>query len=96
MPTLPWRVGRKLGRAVYLDERCIGLLDDAELARAVVEGLALLDELADAAAPPGWRARLIAWRVRVRRLRLAALRRQRRSEAARAPRARRAPRLARE
>lgn len=73
----PWRVGRNLGRTLYLDDECVGMLDDARLARALVEGLALLDELAERElAPDGWRTRLIEWRLRMRALRLQALRRR--------------------
>jgi hypothetical protein len=75
-----WRVGRKLGRTLYLDDRCVGMLDDPELARAVVDGLMLLDELDELGEGDGgerWRVRLVVWRLRVRALRLEALRRRR-------------------
>lgn len=70
-----WRVGKTLGRTLYLDDRCIGMLDDARLARVLVEGLALLDELGDGDGGDLWRARLTVWRLRLRALRLEALRR---------------------
>lgn len=73
----PWRVGRNLGRTLYLDDECVGMLDDARLARVLVEGLSLLEELAEReVSPDGWRTRLIAWRLRVRALRLEAVRRR--------------------
>lgn len=93
-----WRVGKTLGRTLYLDEQCVGMLDDPRLARAVVEGLALLegDDLGD---DDLWRARLTVWRLRVRALRLEALRRRSPGDEGAAPprarAARRAPRLAR-
>lgn len=45
--TLPWRVGRKLGRTIYQmvgdqpsdDDVCIGMMDTAELARWVVNAV---------------------------------------------------------
>jgi hypothetical protein len=37
-----WRVGRKLGRTLYLDGVCIGMLDDARVAALVVEALEML------------------------------------------------------
>jgi hypothetical protein len=74
-------VGRKLGRTLYLDERCVGMLDDARLARALVEGLTLLDDLDESSLDvdgPGdrWLSRLAVWRLRVRAVRLEALRRR--------------------
>src|SRR4051812_44728392 len=94
-----WRVGKSLGRTLYLDEQCVGMLDDARLARAVVDGLALLEELDDGADGDRCRARLTVWRLRVRALRLEALRRRLPGDEGTAPppprAARRAPRLAR-
>ena len=34
-----WRTGRKLGRTLYLDEVCVGMVDTPELARAIVEAM---------------------------------------------------------
>lgn len=87
-----WRVGRKLGRTIYLDDRIAGMLDDERLAGAVVEGLALLETLGEGDGGDGWRRRLAVWR-----LRLEALRRDRSRAAlqARARAARRARPLAR-
>jgi hypothetical protein len=31
-----WRVGRKLGRTLYKDDICVGMVDTPELARAIV------------------------------------------------------------
>lgn len=72
-----WRVGKQLGRTLFLDERCVGMLDDPRLARAIVEGLALLDELGDGDRGEGWRARFTVWRLGLRALRLDAFRRHR-------------------
>lgn len=38
--TVPlWRVGRKLGRTIYYDDNCVGMLDNAGVARRVVDRL---------------------------------------------------------
>jgi hypothetical protein len=87
-----WRVGRKLGRTLYLDELCIGMLDDPELARAVADGLALLEELGEGDL---WQVRLVVWRLRLRALRLAALKQRPPPAAPRARSRRRGPPLAR-
>lgn len=34
-----WRVGNKLGRTIYRDDVLVGMLDDVDLARAVVDVL---------------------------------------------------------
>lgn len=34
-----WRVGRKLGRTLYIGDRCIGIVDTPELAAEIVEGV---------------------------------------------------------
>lgn len=89
-------MGKQLGRTLYLDDQCIGMLDDPRIARALVEALVLLDELGDGDGGDRWRARLIVWRLRVRALRLEALRRRLRDGTPpRARAARRAPPLAR-
>ena len=31
-----WRVGRKLGRTLYVGEQCVGMVDTKELAAAIV------------------------------------------------------------
>jgi hypothetical protein len=88
-------VGRKLGRTLYLDERCVGMLDDPELARAVVDGLVLLEELGEGDGGDLWRVRLVVWRLRLRALRLDALRQRPPPAASRARSRRRGPPLAR-
>ena len=35
----PWRVGRSLGRTIYLDNACVGLVDTPELAASMVGSL---------------------------------------------------------
>jgi hypothetical protein len=77
----PWRVGRKLGRTLYLDEVCVGMLDDQQIAAVVVEGLGLLGA---GAGGVEWHERVAAWRQR-----LEALRRGRSQAEARRPRAKR-------
>lgn len=32
-----WRRGRKLGRTLYKNEQCVGIVDDADLAEEIVE-----------------------------------------------------------
>ena len=32
-----WRVGRKLGRTLYKDEVCVGMVDSPELAKAICD-----------------------------------------------------------
>lgn len=34
-----WRVGRKLGRTLYIDDQCVGMVDTPELAAAIVGSL---------------------------------------------------------
>lgn len=34
-----WRVGRKLGRTLYRDEHCVGMVDTPELAAEIVSAL---------------------------------------------------------
>jgi len=34
-----WRVGRKLGRTLYKDEVCVGMVDTKELAEAIVNAM---------------------------------------------------------
>jgi len=34
-----WRVGRKLGRTLYLDNEVVGMVDNGELAEAIVRDL---------------------------------------------------------
>ena len=34
-----WRVGRKLGRTLYLDDECVGMVDSPELAEEIVEAM---------------------------------------------------------
>ena len=46
--TQRWRVGRKLGRTLYKDDRCVGMVDTPELAAEIV---AAMNEAADAPAP---------------------------------------------
>jgi hypothetical protein len=36
MSEFRWRVGRKLGRTLYRDDRCIGMVDTPELAAEIV------------------------------------------------------------
>jgi hypothetical protein len=31
-----WRVGRKLGRTIYINDVCIGMVDDVETAKLIV------------------------------------------------------------
>ncbi len=80
-----WRVGRTLGRTLYLDGVCIGMLDDPRLAALVVEGLALLlDDESDADRS---HAKVTVWRLRLRALRVEMLRARGRSRGARRARA---------
>lgn len=34
-----WRVGRTLGRTLYVDDKCVGMVDTPELAAAIVEAM---------------------------------------------------------
>lgn len=34
-----WRVGRKLGRTLYRDDICVGMVDNPELAAEIVEAM---------------------------------------------------------
>ena len=34
-----WRVGKSLGRTLYCDEHCIGIVDTPDLAAAIVEAM---------------------------------------------------------
>jgi len=34
-----WRVGRKLGRTLYRDEVCVGMVDTPEIALAIVHAM---------------------------------------------------------
>lgn len=34
-----WRVGRKLGRTLYKDDVCVGIVDNAELATVIVRAV---------------------------------------------------------
>jgi hypothetical protein len=36
MPEPRWRVGRKLGRTLYLDGQCVGMVDTPTLATSIV------------------------------------------------------------
>jgi hypothetical protein len=38
-----WRVGRKLGRTIYCNEVCVGLVDTPELAAAIIAALAAVE-----------------------------------------------------
>lgn len=35
----PWRVGRKLGRTLYIGDECIGMVDTPELATSIVAAM---------------------------------------------------------
>ena len=39
-----WRVGRKLGRTLYKDDACVGIVDTPELAAEIVKAMASLSE----------------------------------------------------
>ena len=39
-----WRVGTKLGRTLYRDDRCVGMVDTPELAAEIVSALTRADE----------------------------------------------------
>lgn len=43
-----WRVGRKLGRTLYLDDVCVGMVDTPELAERIVRAMYSLDVIAGA------------------------------------------------
>jgi hypothetical protein len=34
-----WRVGRKLGRTLYLDEDCVGMVDTHDIAKRIVDAM---------------------------------------------------------
>lgn len=34
-----WRVGRKLGRTIYRDDECVGMVDTPEIAAAIVAAM---------------------------------------------------------
>lgn len=36
---MTWRVGRKLGRTLYRDEVCVGMVDTPEIAAAIIEAM---------------------------------------------------------
>lgn len=38
-PPPRWRVGKSLGRTLYVDDRCIGMVDTAELAESIVAAM---------------------------------------------------------
>jgi hypothetical protein len=38
-----WRVGRKLGRTLYVNDVCVGMVDSAELATEIVAAMNALD-----------------------------------------------------
>ena len=40
-----WRVGRKLGRTLYRDDECIGMVDTRALAAQIVDAMNRLDAL---------------------------------------------------
>lgn len=40
-----WRVGKKLGRTLYLDDACVGMVDTPELAKRIVDSMNSFDEM---------------------------------------------------
>jgi hypothetical protein len=38
-----WRVGRKLGRTLYKDDQCVGMVDTPELAAEIVRAMNLIE-----------------------------------------------------
>jgi hypothetical protein len=40
-----WRVGRSLGRTLYLDDKVIGMVDTPELAARIVEAMNAVDDI---------------------------------------------------
>jgi hypothetical protein len=48
-----WRVGTKLGRTLYRDEVCVGMVDTPEIAAAIVAAMNREDERAQDAEPVG-------------------------------------------
>jgi hypothetical protein len=46
-----WRVGTKLGRTLYKDGQCVGMVDTPELASEIVSAMTRLDEILRAEFP---------------------------------------------
>ncbi len=46
-----WRVGTKLGRTLYKDDRCVGMVDTPELAAEIVSAMTRADEMLRAEFP---------------------------------------------
>ena len=46
-----WRVGTKLGRTLYRDDRCVGMVDTPALAAEIVSALTRADEMLRAEHP---------------------------------------------
>jgi hypothetical protein len=38
-PDVKWRAGCELGRTLYIGETCVGMVDTAEIAAAIVEAM---------------------------------------------------------
>lgn len=43
-----WRVGRKLGRTLYVDDQCVGMVDDESIAADIVNAMNLVAALESA------------------------------------------------
>lgn len=43
-----WRVGRKLGRTLYVDDVCVGMVDTRALAESIVDAMGLDRQFVDA------------------------------------------------
>lgn len=51
-----WRVGTKLGRTLYRDDVCVGMVDTPEIAATIVVAMNREDERAQAAEPADMKA----------------------------------------
>jgi hypothetical protein len=51
-PDLPrWRVGRKLGRTLYLNDQCVGMVDTPEMAADIVAAMNAIPRCVRCGAP---------------------------------------------
>lgn len=61
LPFVKWRVGRTLGRTIYRNDQCVGIVDTPELAECIVDSA---NRPASASYVEGWNAaidKVLAW-----------------------------------